>query len=169
MVTVIALARMCPDDVPDLVEFLARADLTLSGLDDPDVRLWLLRDSSGQVHGSAGYELSSDERHALIRSVAVEEHLRGHGTGLELAGWALQHAAAEGARHAWLFSRRSGPFWQRLGFTAADRDELAEVLSNTRQVSLFRESGQLQREVAWARPLDHDASSYSSATTTEVR
>ncbi|WP_380161896.1 GNAT family N-acetyltransferase [Kineococcus sp. R86509] len=154
----IDLARMTPSDVPDLLDFLARADLTLSGLDDPEMRLWLLRDEHGRVHGSTGYELSKDGRHALIRSVAVEKHLRGSGTGLELASWALQRAAAEGAERAWLFSRRSGPFWQRLGFTAADRDELADALAETRQVELFRHSGQLQQEVAWSRPLDRDAS-----------
>ncbi|WP_432536222.1 GNAT family N-acetyltransferase [Kineococcus arenarius] len=154
---------MTPGDVPDLLGFLTRADLTLSGLDDPDVRLWLLRDDTEQVHGSTGYELSEDGSHALIRSVAVEEHLRGRGTGLELARWALEQAAAEGAQRAWLFSRRSGPFWQRLGFTAADRHELAEVLANTRQVGLFRESGQLQREVAWSRPLDRSMSSSAEA------
>lgn len=141
------------DDVADLLDLLRRADLTLSGLDDPQVRLWLLRDATGRVRGSTGYEVSGDGRHALVRSVAVDQDLRGRGTGLALARAALREAAAEGARQAWLFSRRSGPFWQRLGFTAGDREELAEVLSGTRQVQLFRETGQLRHEVAWTRPL----------------
>lgn len=168
LVIVINLVRMAPDDVPDLLDFLARADLTLSGLEDPDVRLWLLRDATGQVHGSTGYELSSEGAHALIRSVAVEKHLRGRGTGLDLARWALEQASTEGAQQAWLFSRRSGPFWQRLGFSAADRDELAEVLANTRQVGLFRQSGQLRGEIAWSRSLDQDVSSARSADTAEA-
>lgn len=163
------LARTTPGDVPDLLDFLTRSDLTLSGLDDAQVRLWLLRDEDGQVRGSTGYELSKDGRHVLIRSVAVEKNLQGRGTGLQLAGWALQQAAAEGAEHAWLFSRRSGPFWQRLGFTTADRDELAGVLADTRQVELFRHSGQLQREVAWSRPLDRGISSPAAAEATSTR
>ncbi len=54
---------------------------------------------------------------------------------------------------AWLFSRRSGPFWQSLGFESADRDELAEALAGTHQVRLFQQTGQVSREVAWSRLL----------------
>ncbi|MGI4895465.1 MAG: GNAT family N-acetyltransferase [Janthinobacterium lividum] len=149
----IGLTRLTPNDVPELLDFLARVDLTLSGLDDPDVRLWLARDGSGDIYASTGYELSADGRHALIRSVAVEKHRQGRGTGRQLAHWALQQASDEGAERAWLFSHRSGPFWQQLGFATADRDELAAVLTATHQVELFRGSGQLHREVAWSRVL----------------
>lgn len=66
---------------------------------------------------------------------------------------ALEQAAAEGATTAWLFSRRSGPFWQSLGFEPADRDRLADLLADTCQVRLFRQTGQLDHEVAWSRAL----------------
>ncbi|MDT9627884.1 hypothetical protein RTF48_24940, partial [Escherichia coli] len=59
----------------------------------------------------------------------------------------------EGAMRAWLFSRRSGSFWQSLGFESADRDELAEALADTHQVRLFQQTGQLGCEVAWSRSL----------------
>ncbi|WP_371740397.1 GNAT family N-acetyltransferase [Frigoribacterium sp. VKM Ac-2860] len=107
----------------------------------------------GTVVGSTGYELSADGEHALIRSVAVAPAARTRGAGSRLARHALADAAAHGARHAWLFSRRSGPFWQQLGFAPADRDALAAALPDTHQVQLFRASGQLAREVAWSRPL----------------
>ena len=147
------LLPLAPSDVSDLRVFLTRADLTLSGLDAPTVRLWLLRGADGLVQGSTGYEVSDSGRDVLIRSVAVDPDLRANGLGLRLAQFALDEAARSGARHAWLFSRRSGPFWQRLGFTPADRDDLATTLGNTHQVQLFAETGQLQREVAWSRPL----------------
>jgi N-acetylglutamate synthase-like GNAT family acetyltransferase len=143
-----------PADLCDLHDFLERADLTLSGLDAPTVRLWLLRDAAGTVRGTTGYELSADGEHALIRSVAVDHAARGRGLGLDLARFALNRAADTGARHAWLFSRRSGPFWRRLGFEPADRTRLATVLAETHQVTLFRTSGQLDHEIAWARRLD---------------
>lgn len=54
---------------------------------------------------------------------------------------------------AWLFSRRSGPFWQKLGFAAADRGDLEEALPDAHQVVLFARTGQLDREVAWSRAL----------------
>ena len=142
-------------DVAALTSFLREVDLTLSGLDSPSVRLWLERDERGEVVGSAGYEISADGEHVLIRSVAVSPSQRSRGRGSELARFALDHATAAGAKTAWLFSRRSGPFWRSLGFAPADRAELAEALADTHQVRLFRQTGQLGREVAWSRSLVH--------------
>ena len=140
-------------ELPELVEFLTTADLTLSGLDAATVRLWILRGSNGAIRGTTGFELSDDATHALIRSVAVAPGARGAGLGLRLARFALDAAAAAGAKRAWLFSRRSGQFWQKLGFEPADLDELAEALASTHQVTLFRQTGQLEREVAWSRAI----------------
>ena len=153
-----ALERCRPDSVSSLAAFLRDADLTLSGLDTPSVRLWLERDDAGEIIGSTGYEISDDRQHALIRSVAVSATRRSRGAGTALARFALERAAQEGATRAWLFSRRSGPFWQSLGFTPADRLELADALASTHQVRLFQQTGQLDREIAWSRPLGTDAS-----------
>jgi N-acetylglutamate synthase-like GNAT family acetyltransferase len=142
-----------PSDVASLRAFLDAADLTLAGLDAPTVRLWLERDDTGAAVGSTGFELSADGAHALIRSVAVSPDLRAAGSGSRLARHALTEAAAAGAQCAWLFSRRSGPFWQKLGFEPADRRALAAALPETHQVRLFTETGQLDREVAWSRAL----------------
>jgi N-acetylglutamate synthase-like GNAT family acetyltransferase len=147
------LLPLRPADVGEVTAFLTIADLTLSGLDDPGVRLWLLRSADGALAGTTGFELSADGSDAIIRSVAVSPAERGRGHGTRLAEHALDVARAEGARRAWLFSRRSGPFWQGLGFAGADRNELAEALADTHQVRLFRASGQLADEVAWSRAL----------------
>lgn len=141
-------------DVPDVAAFLRAADLTLAGLDRADVHLWVARDESGRVAASAGFELSADGEHALVRSTAVRQDRRGRGEGLAVADFAVGRARDAGARHAWLFSRRSGPFWQRLGFERATTEELAGVLADATQVRLFRRTGQLDREVAWHRDLD---------------
>ncbi|SCK29334.1 GNAT family N-acetyltransferase [Streptomyces sp. WMMB 322] len=139
-----------------LTQFLSDVDLTLSGLDSPAVRLWIDRNQDGSITGSTGYELSTDGRHALIRSVAVHPDARRSNYGTALALFALNAAAAEGAGRAWLFSRRSGLFWQKLGFIPADRRELAAALAGTHQVRLFTGTGQLDREVAWTRPLESE-------------
>lgn len=140
-------------DAADVEAFLRLVDLTTSGLDAPSVRIWVRRDAAGRVVKTTGYEASADGGHALIRSVAVHPDGRAAGTGTALARFALARAAEAGASTAWLFSRRSGPFWQKLGFAPADREELAAALADTHQVRLFRASGQLDREVAWSRPL----------------
>lgn len=147
------LERSGPGDGPALAAFLREADLTLSGLDSPGVRLWVERDADDAIVGSTGYELSADGAHALIRSVAVGAPHRSGGRGTRLARFALDQAAREGATRAWLFSRRSGPFWEALGFVRADRGDLAAALSSTHQVALFQRTGQLAREIAWSREL----------------
>lgn len=147
------LHRIETSDVADITRFLRDVDLSLSGLDAAAVRLWIERDAAGHIVGSTGFELSPDGRHALIRSVAVAPPRRADGRGTQLARFALARAADVGAQTAWLFSRRSGAFWQGLGFVPAERDEMAAALADTHQVALFRETGQLEREVAWTRPL----------------
>jgi len=141
------------DDITALTAFLREVDLTLSGLDAPTVRLWIARDAGGAIVGSTGYEISDDGQHALIRSVAVSPSHRSRGSGSDLARFALARAMDEGAGRAWLFSRRSGPFWQSLGFLPSDRRELARVLADTHQVRLFELTGQLEHEVAWSRSI----------------
>jgi N-acetylglutamate synthase-like GNAT family acetyltransferase len=149
-----ALTLVKPDNVGELTSFLSAMDLTLSGLSAPNIRLWMERDEGGRIIGSTGYELSADHRHALVRSVAVDPSGRTAGKGSDLARFALDHAAQEGASTAWLFSRRSGPFWQKLGFSPADKYELARLLGETHQVRLFEQTGQLDNEVAWSRALE---------------
>lgn len=144
---------MTERDVDPLCAFLRDADLTLAGLDEPTVHLWIERDEAGTVIGSTGFELSQDGLHALIRSVAVAADRRAAGAGSRLAMFALDQAAQAGASCAWLFSRRSGPFWQKLGFTNDDRQRLATVLADTQQVRLFVGTGQIDTEVAWSRTL----------------
>jgi N-acetylglutamate synthase-like GNAT family acetyltransferase len=141
------------EDIPQLTEFLRGVDLTLSGLDSATVSIWIERDDAGEIVASTGFELSDDRQHALIRSVAVSHSAQRTGEGTRLARFALARAAESGAQRAWLFSRRSGPFWQKLGFANADRDALVHALGGTHQVRLFVESGQLDREVAWSRSL----------------
>ena len=150
----IALNPARADDIDDLVAFLSAVDLTLSGLGSPGVFVWIARDAvRGKIYASAGFELDESGTHVLIRSVAVGSNHRASGIGLEIARFALDRAAELGAARAWLFSSRSGPFWQKLGFEPADRDDLAAALGATSQVQQFRRTGQLQREVAWSRAL----------------
>lgn len=152
----VTVVRASLDDVDDLRGFLRDVDLTLAGLGEPTVQLWIERDTDGEIVGSTGFERSEDRSHALIRSVAVAPRHRTAGTGSRLARYAMDHARAAGATRAWLFSRRSGPFWQKLGFTSADRNELAAALPDAHQVRLFVETGQLEREVAWSQRLGDD-------------
>ena len=140
-----------PLDTAELHDFLAEADLTTAGLDARGARYWIVRGERGEIVGSTGFERSPSAPDALIRSVAVASAMRASGLGSELARFALDAARAAGVERAWLFSRRSGPFWQKLGFEQVSTASLAAALGETTQVALFRQTGQLDREVAWKR------------------
>lgn len=99
------------NDVDALRGFLRDVDLTLAGLEEPAVNIWVERDADSEIVGSTGLELSADRKHALIRSVAVAPQYRSAGAGSRLARYAMDRAYEMGATRAWLFSRRSGPFW----------------------------------------------------------
>lgn len=142
-------------EIDEITGFLRDCDLTVSGLDAPSTRLWTLREpAAGKMIALTGFELSSDGADALIRSVAVHPEHRGHRLGHRLAQFAVDEARCAGASRAWLFSRRSGGFWQKLGFTSTDVQDLASALESTHQVKLFTQTGQLLNEVAWTRPLE---------------
>jgi N-acetylglutamate synthase-like GNAT family acetyltransferase len=149
----VLLTPLRSEHVAALEQFLGDADLTTSGLNSPSVRIWVEHDEHGRITASTGFEVSADGKHALIRSVAVDASQRRLGTGTQLAEFALERAAESGAQTAWLFSRRSGPFWRGLGFDSADRDLLASHLADAHQVRLFLESGRMATEVAWSRQL----------------
>src|SRR5690606_21765020 len=94
---VVPISHLHETDVDALRGFLTDVDLTVAGLDEPAVHLWVERDEHGEIVGSTGIELSADGRHALVRSVAVAPGHRGSGRGARLAEHALAEAAARGA------------------------------------------------------------------------
>ena len=143
------MRRATPADLPLIEAFLLDADLTVAGLSSAS--LWLEQDAAGTITSTTGFELVGS--HALIRSVAVRPDLRGTGLGLRNAAFAIVEAQLAGATTAWLFSRRSGPFWQKLGFWRAPTEELVHALGDAAQVRLFIETGQVTGEVAWRRLL----------------
>lgn len=153
MIGTVSSDRVSPSDLVALRVLLIEADPTRAGSEAPGVRLRVERNAVGSLIGSTGYELSEDGEHALIRSVAVAPGSRGSGAGPRLAHHALMEATADGATRAWSFSRRSGPFWANLGFSVADRHDLASALPVTHQVQLFIKTGRPDREIAWSRPL----------------
>ncbi|WP_233205646.1 GNAT family N-acetyltransferase [Cryobacterium sp. Y82] len=94
---VLHLTLTTPPDLDTVTAFPRVADLTLSGLDSPTLRLWTARDATTGRIASTGYERSEVKQHVLIRSVAVAPALQGLGGGLQLARFALDRAAESGA------------------------------------------------------------------------
>lgn len=109
-------------------------------------------DPDGRIVATTGFELAGTE--VLLRAVAVTSANRRSGRGTELVTFALQQAAADGARRAWLMSRRTPEFWRGLGFEPAEISQLTAALLTTEQVRDFATSGRLNYETGWVRTLD---------------
>jgi N-acetylglutamate synthase-like GNAT family acetyltransferase len=147
------LRRSTCADVAAAEALLAQAALTVAGLRDPALDLWVLCDAGGAVVGTAALEHSGSGEDVLVRSVALVPGLRGRGLGEALARHALVQARRAGARRVWLFSSRAGSFWQRLGFHRSSVSALTAVLRAAPQVVAFGDSGQLPHKMVWQRPL----------------
>lgn len=139
-------------DVDDVRDFLRACDLTPAGLDEPGVGCGRCA-RPVKSWGRPGSRRMGAGAQVLLRSVAVAPAGRAAGAGTRFARHALDQAVGLGARRAWLFSRRSGPFWQRLGFGEADRDALVAAIPDAHQVRLSARTGRLEREVAWGLDL----------------
>ena len=73
----------------------------------------------GKVVGSAALEIYDDG--ALLRSVAVDEALRGQGWGVRLVEAALDLAQRRGVRGVYLLTETAEKFFPRFGFRVVSR------------------------------------------------
>jgi N-acetylglutamate synthase-like GNAT family acetyltransferase len=138
-------------DAFELKEFLLAADLSVDGIGEPEVHVWVDLDADGRIVGSTGFEL--DGQDALLRGIAVHSTLADTGRRIELARFALDRATSIGATRAWLLGRRAGALWQQLGFEPANIADLEEALASTHPVRSLAASSQLAYQTAWSRPL----------------
>jgi amino-acid N-acetyltransferase len=121
------------EDLPDVLALLRAQGLPLDGVADHLPTLLVARTSVGQssaspgpsdtvrrVVGVAALELHSDG--ALLRSVAVDSALQGHGLGHRLTEAALQLAAAHRVQDVFLLTTTAERFFPRFGFEEIARD-----------------------------------------------
>ena len=109
-----------PDDVPAMVRLLTAANLPPFPVGDHWDTFWLLEGDDGVV-GMIGLEVYVPS--ALLRSVVVDESLRGKGLGDLLTQKALSEARSRGVRNVYLFTMDRAPFFARYGFTVCTMDD----------------------------------------------
>ena len=111
------------EDVSRLEELLRAAHLPanriLEIIDD-----FVVAESEGVVAGGGAIEVYGDT--ALLRSVVIDEGLRGRGIGLEVATRLVANAIEAGATDLYLYTYTSGPFWEKLGFAVLADSEWRE-------------------------------------------
>jgi amino-acid N-acetyltransferase len=106
-----------------MVKLLTAANLPPIPLGDHWDTFWLL-ERDGAAVGMIGLEVYAPS--ALLRSIVVDDSLRGRGYGDMLAEKALSEARSRGVRNVYLFTMDRASFFARHGFVActmADFDE----------------------------------------------
>ena len=94
---------------------------------------YVVAESGGRIAGVAGVERYGP--HALLRSVAVAEVLRGSGVGEALVRDRLAAAEAEGAEDVWLLTTTAERWFPRFGFVRVERAAIPAPLQASAEVS----------------------------------
>ncbi|MBL8547026.1 MAG: GNAT family N-acetyltransferase [Hyphomonadaceae bacterium] len=77
----------------------------------------------------------SVERDGLMRSVVVKREARGRGFGARMIGALLERARQQGVERLWLLTTDAAPFFERLGWTLAERSSAPAAIAASRQFS----------------------------------
>lgn len=114
----IVLRRARGRDLPPILDLLADADLPAEGVARA-LSTFRVAEADERIVGVAGLEVYAAD--GVLRSVAVDPHLRGQGLGARLVGAILEDARAAGLRHLYLLTTTADAWFPRHGFSVIDR------------------------------------------------
>jgi amino-acid N-acetyltransferase len=114
----ITIAAARPSELPAVLALLERSGLPQDGLSEHLATTVVAR-SGDAVVGSAALEVYGEA--ALLRSVAVDRALRGHGLGQRLTHIALDVARQHGIATVYLLTETAADFFPRFGFQPTER------------------------------------------------
>jgi len=116
------------DDLPDILTLLERSDLPQDDLTS-HVATTLVARKANRIVGSAALELYGTE--ALLRSVAVDEPLRGQGIGQKLTDAALELARRHKIKTVFLLTETASQFFSRFGFQPVSRSQVPDTVQRS--------------------------------------
>jgi amino-acid N-acetyltransferase len=117
-------------DVSAISDFLQSVELPVEDL-TPDhlTHFRVLRDGEGAVCGTVGLEVFGAV--ALLRSLAVHPEVRGQGFGQSLVLEIEALARSEAVRALYLLTETAEAFFNRLGYSAIERDSVPPDVAAT--------------------------------------
>lgn len=124
----VSIDRANAEDLPAILDLLTRSDLPQEGLSD-HLATTLVARAGQTVVGSAALELYGTA--ALLRSVAVEQALRGQGLGGRLTQAALALARQRGVTYVYLLTETAGEFFPRFGFHPIARSQVPPAVQRS--------------------------------------
>jgi len=116
------------NDLPDILTLLERSDLPKDGITN-HVATALVARNANRIVGCAALELYGAE--ALLRSVAVDEPLRGQGIGRKLTDAALELARRHKIKTVFLLTETASQFFLRFGFRQVSRSQVPDTVKRS--------------------------------------
>ena len=117
----VTVDRYRPEDQPGILRLVTDSGLPIDGLAD-HLETAVVARVGDRVVASAALEIYSDG--TLLRSVAVEESLRGSGLGQRIVRAALDLARQRGATSVYLLTTTAESFFPRFGFRRIPRADV---------------------------------------------
>lgn len=141
------------EDLPAIVALLEAAHLPANELEDWIDHVVVASEDGGRIAGCGGLEVYAADAAGLVRSMAVEEGLRGTKLGRRILEWVLAHARELGLTRLYLFTMAAGDFYVHFGFEDATLEEFPASARRSAQYRFVREHGQEWGIQAMARDL----------------
>ncbi len=116
------------NDLPALFALLEKSGLPQEGLSD-HVSTTLVAREDQAIVGSAALEIYGTT--ALLRSVAVADHLQGQGVGQQLTHAALNLARQLDVTKVYLLTETAAGFFPRFGFRPLPRSEVSQAIQTS--------------------------------------
>jgi len=120
-----------PDDLPALTRLLESCGLPTSDLTEDHLKHFIILGQAGRVAGCIGMEVSGQD--ALLRSLAVDNMMRGEGYGKRLLQLMEARAHDEGVQRLYLLTTSAADFFEHEGYARIDRAGVPESIRNTAQ------------------------------------
>jgi len=128
MVSSVSIGIAKKEEAPAIMALLESCELPQDGLSD-HLATTIVARYSGNVVGSAALELYGEN--ALLRSVAVEESMRGQGLGRRLTASAMNLARQRGIAEIYLLTQTASSFFSRFGFKPISRSDVPGSVQNS--------------------------------------
>jgi amino-acid N-acetyltransferase len=136
----IALRSATPADLAAVVGLLEAAHLPPWQTEE-HLHNFVVAEENGRVVGCGGFEAYPAAGAALVRSMAVEESLRGSGLGRRILEWVMARSAAEGLTRLYLFTMGAHDFYLLFGFVDATLAEFPGPVRGSGQYQWLSEHG----------------------------
>lgn len=108
------------DDVPALAQLIVAGELPPLFIEE-FAQGFVVVEHASEIVGCGGLEVYG-ENSGVIRSVVVDERLRGKRVGEKIARLLTEDALAAGVDDVYLFTMHAHPFWLRLGYADVTLD-----------------------------------------------